>query len=366
MEQLAEETLRRGHRTIVVTCGPDERAGRMHRAGAQMHFYPTLELTPRTSNPAVLWRHLIRSASVVRRVAALARHTGADLVCCNGENMFLMPFCGQLAKRPAVTIVRGARFAELPIASRLFFAVQSRWVARYVAVSRTVRDLLPRLGVCPQKISLVPNGVDVGRFSPGRPPDGLAAGLGIPAGAIVIGDVARIVPRKGLEYGIRAVAALVGEFPQLYYLLVGEHDVPEGCLGELERLASDLGVRGRILFAGHREDVPECLCRMAILLHPSETENCPRSVLEAQACSLPVVGFSVGGMGDIVQDGRSGYLAPAFDVGALASAVRALLLDPEKRREMGEAGRAMVLRSYDARQNVSALVDVLEDAASRT
>jgi glycosyltransferase involved in cell wall biosynthesis len=104
---------------------------------------------------------------------------------------------------------------------------------------------------------------------------------------------------------------------------------------------------------------------MDVLVHPSETENCPRAVLEAQAVGLPVVGFRVGGMPEVVEDGRSGILTPPFETKKMAEAIVSLLKDTDRREAMARAARRHVETRYELQQNLARLTDLMQHLAGQ-
>ena len=131
----------------------------------------------------------------------------------------------------------------------------------------------------------------------------------------------------------------------------------------LQDAAERLSVMDRLRFCGYREDVPELLACMDVVVHPSETESFGRAIAEAMACGKPVVGFDVGAVGELIDDGRTGILVPPFDPDGLARAVVRLLRDDALRAGMGRAAREKALRCYDVRRTIGAAIDVLESKA---
>ena len=121
-----------------------------------------------------------------------------------------------------------------------------------------------------------------------------------------------------------------------------------------------LGLTERVILAGRRTDIPKVMNAFDLVVHPSQTEACPYSVLEAQACGKAVVGFRVGGMTEVVQDGQTGVLVPPYDEAALAEAMIGLLRDPARCRRLGQAGRRRVEREFNLQVNVQKVVVWLE------
>jgi glycosyltransferase involved in cell wall biosynthesis len=165
--------------------------------------------------------------------------------------------------------------------------------------------------------------------------------LCIPEHALVLGFVARIVPDKGIHELLDAQRALANEFPDLYLLLVGElerdHPLNPAILGYLNSAP-------RLLCVGFQRDVAPYLATMDVLVHPSYREGLPTVPLEASAMGVPVVSTDIPGCVDAVENGQTGILVPPQDSAALTDAIRVLLLDPQLRSRMGEAGRERMLR----------------------
>jgi phosphatidylinositol alpha-1,6-mannosyltransferase len=163
--------------------------------------------------------------------------------------------------------------------------------------------------------------------------------------------VARLVPHKGQDVGIRVLASLTEEFPELRYVLVGEgHDE-----ARLRALASELGVSDKVVFAGaiSEEDLPEAYATATIYVGPSRVDNEINvegfgiSFLEASSSGLPVVAGDSGGVRSAVRDGETGFVLPASDVAAWVNVIARLLRDDALRRRMGGAGRAAVENHYN-------------------
>jgi len=151
--------------------------------------------------------------------------------------------------------------------------------------------------------------------------------------------------------GIRAVAALRRDFPELRYIIVGE-GVDEG---RLQALARELGVTDRIGFVGPMRDdeLPEAYATSTIYLGASRVDNEINvegfgiSFLEAAASGIPSVGGDSGGVRSAVRDGETGIVVPPADSEGITDAIRSLLLNPERRRQMGIAGRRAVETYYN-------------------
>ena len=167
---------------------------------------------------------------------------------------------------------------------------------------------------------------------PGMPPEFL------PPSARVVGTVGRLAAVKDQATLIRALAHTLEVRPEyracLRGILVG--DGPER--PALEQMIAASGLQELVWLAGDREDIPALLARMDIFVLPSLGEGISNTVLEAMAAALPVVATRVGGNPELVADGESGELVPVGDVHALATALMALLDDPERAVRQGSGG----------------------------
>ena len=181
---------------------------------------------------------------------------------------------------------------------------------------------------------------------------------------IVIGTACRLVPLKGLDDLLRAVAALRSEFANLRLEIAGQGPMQEDLKCEADRL----GFAEQVSFLGWRRDLGSILRTWDIFAMPSLDEGLPIVVLEAMAKGLPVVATSVGGLPELVEDGRTGYLVPPHDPLALARRLRCLILDPERRRIQGAAGRERVRNWFSADQmvgQITAIYDTLVNSLPR-
>ena len=213
-----------------------------------------------------------------------------------------------------------------------------------LALSEHMKRQLIQLGCCEQKVCVHHLGIDTGRFhfSPRQPRDD---------GEVRLLTIARLVEKKGVEYGIRAVGQVLQKYPQLEYKIAGDGPLR----GDLESLINTLGVRDRVQLLGwkRRAEIVELLDNADILLAPSVTaedgdqEGTPTVLMEALAQGLPVLSTRHSGIPELVQDGESGFLVPERDVDALAGRLEYLIEHPERWPEMGRVGRDHVKRCYD-------------------
>ncbi len=206
-------------------------------------------------------------------------------------------------------------------------------VRRVLAVSQALRENLVNTGKVPrERVDVVPNGISVTSYTPREEPEVLP---GDPSRLPVVGFFGRLAKRKGPTYLVRAAAALSKRRVDAEYLFVGEG--PE--LGNLDRLAKELGVRERITFHDAPLPAREVLPTFDVFAAPSLQEALGINILEAMACQVAVVASAVGGIFTVIRDCENGLLAPPKDHLALADRIQDLLADPGRRLEIARAGR---------------------------
>lgn len=193
-------------------------------------------------------------------------------------------------------------------------------------------------------------GTDPARFNPSHDTGALRRRWGVGDAPLIL-TVARLVPHKGQDMGIRALSMLARDFPGLRYIIVGEgHDEQR-----LRAVAKDLGVSDRVGFVGPMRDdeLPEAYATSTIYLGASRVdkeinvEGFGISFIEAGASGIPSVAGDSGGVRSAVRDGETGIVVPPTDADAIADAIRSLLLNSDRRKQMGRAARHAVETHYN-------------------
>jgi phosphatidylinositol alpha-1,6-mannosyltransferase len=237
------------------------------------------------------------------------------------------------------------RSARLILGDAAGIVATSGWSAELA------REVMAEVGISnPPPIAALDLGTDPMQFRPDRDSGALRQRWGIRRAPIML-TVARLVPHKGQDIGIRALAMLRDEFQTLRYVLVGEG--PDE--GRLRNLAADLDVMDRVGFAGPMRDdeLPEAYATSTLYLGasrqdgPVHVEGFGISFIEASAAALPIVAGDSGGVRSAVRDGETGIVVNPTDVSAVADAIATLLRDGELSARMGAAGRAAVETHYN-------------------
>ncbi|MEX2142275.1 MAG: glycosyltransferase [Pirellulales bacterium] len=200
-----------------------------------------------------------------------------------------------------------------------------------------------------KRVFVIPNGVDTDRFIPRSRDPARLEQLGIPREAKIVGLVAVLRPEKNHELFLRAAALVRKQVPETHFVLVG--DGPQRAA--IERLTAELGLGRAVHFLGPRGDVPELLPLFDVFALTSKIEASPVSILEAQACGVPVVATRVGSIPESVIDGETGLLVSSEDVDGVAAAITRILGSSSLARSLGAAAREFVVehRSLDAMVN---------------
>jgi glycosyltransferase involved in cell wall biosynthesis len=232
-------------------------------------------------------------------------------------------------------------------------------------ISQAAADRFVREHIVPDRLlTVIANGVDMdrmGNVSPEARAD-LRRSIGVGEEDFVWLAVGRFEVAKDYPNMLRAFRDLRTRQPRALLVIVGRGSLQ----AEAEGITNELGLRQAVHFLGVRHDVPAVLSAADGYVMSSAWEGMPMVLLEAAAAGLPIVATAVGGNGEVVRDGESGFLVPARDAEALAGAMlRLMALPAEQRREMGERGRDHVRANYGLHRVAERWEQVYLDALAR-
>jgi len=274
--------------------------------------------------------------TALAQAAAFARWCRAGRVAIvHASDLYANIFALPVAALAGVPVRIGNRRELNPDKTRAQIAVQRqayRMSQAVVANSPAAAAQLRSEGVAPSRIRMIPNGVDLDRFQPVRRERPI----------VNVITVANLRREKAHECLLAAAARLAPRYPQLRYQFVGDGPRAE----ELGALTRRLNLQDRVEFLGHRDDVAELLAAADAFVLPSRSEAFPNGAIEAMAAGLPVVACRVGGLVDLIEDGRTGLLVPPDDPSAMADALGSLMAAPDLAASLGRAARADVVARY--------------------
>lgn len=330
---LMEGLRARGHHGVLV-CPPGSRAA----AHAAEHDFEAA---------AIAMRHDFSPGAILAAHSRL-RVVEPDLVHLHtGRANWIGGLAARALGLPAITTRRMDRRVRRGARSRFLYG---GLVRRAVAISPAVGKRLIEGGVDEARVRVISSAVDPAALRPHAGREATRTALGAPADAIVLLAPAALVPRKGLDVALEALARLEGRGRRLLLWIAGEGEAR----GALEAQSRRLSLEARVRFLGRREDVGDLLAGCDLVVLPSRAEGLGVAALEAMAAGRAVVASDVGGLGETVVHERTGLLVPPDDPEALAAALARLADDPELRGRLGRAGPARVGEGFLAEQMVTA------------
>ena len=325
----------RGHTPELVAANKSALGERAAASGVPVHYVSRGKLR-------------VPAAQEIRRLLRTGRF---DLVHANEAHAVSATWLAGAHKKVPVLISRRVGY---PIRKSRIARARYESAARIVANSQWVADQAAAFGAPREKLTVVYEGAEIPRVLTQEQKQAARKRWAISPGTHLLGCVGVLLPDKGQEWLIRALAELRKEFPTAKLLLAG--DGP--CRPKLELLAAELGVTDAVIFAGFVTDVESVYAALDVFLLPSFFEALNNSLLAAMAYEIPSIAFHRGALGEIIEDGVSGLLVEAANVAALQSAVAAILRDPTHARKMAAAGRRRVVENFSADKMIEATLAV--------
>ena len=325
--------------------------------GIEARYLPALQraVNPRADLAAfrAIYRQLRQGEyDIVHTHISKAGILGRLAARCAGVPVLVHTYHGRIEE------VHGGSFR-----GRLFLACErtaARWTDLLVAVSRETARQCANSGIgATSQYRVIHNGIDLKPFFDFQGND--AAPFESKKGPL-IGAIGSLTPEKGLEGLLEAASMLRGRYPQLQVAIVGD-----GILRpRLQERARQLDIQESVRFTGIVDDVRPWLASFDLLAMPSLSEGFGVTLLEAMAMGCPVVASRVGGIPEVVTDGKHGLLAAPGDANALAEAIDTLLRDEGRRRTMGENGREHVVREFGLEKMLRRLEQEYEELLATT
>jgi glycosyltransferase involved in cell wall biosynthesis len=357
MAPIARRQAECGYR-VEFASGPGEHLDKLYQLGFPVIMIPI-------SRRLIAWSHIVAIYQLwrlMRRRRYHVVHTHTPIASLLGR------IAATLARVPIVIYHMRVSWWESPDAgflTRLSFTV-SEWIAAnllktdhiFTINSSDMNHLVTRRIVSPERVTNLhcgAGGVDAKRFDPTRVAEDqqkqLRTELGIEDTDFVVGFIGRLVRRKGIIELVTAFREVLEHIPNAKLLLIGEVSVTERDQTTFEEvkklLLSHNNLVKRVIFTGFRDDTPNLIAIMNVLVLPSRLEPFGMVMAEAAAMARPIIATNTQGAREAVLPGKNGLIVPIGDVASLRDAILQLAADPQLRQRMGEAGRRMVLKRFD-------------------
>lgn len=261
-----------------------------------------------------------------------------DIVHCSGIDGYAASYAVLASRLAGVGAILGGLHMsrEYPRSrglNKLFRFIVDRSLDAAIAVSESTRKVaIEHRGIDPDRIAVIYPGIPMLPELNASRADQRGAGS---PGTIMVGTAARLAPTKDLGTMLQAAAMLDRSVNDIQFVIIG--DGPDR--DHLVALARELGLRNSVRFTGWQASVVPMLQSLDIYVQSSVTEASGIAIMEAMSCGLPVVATNVGGVPEVVANGRTGLLVPPRNPKALAEAIQELARDGPKRKQMGLAGQ---------------------------
>jgi glycosyltransferase involved in cell wall biosynthesis len=344
---MAEGLVKSGHQVVVISSGGNC-VGRLEALGIR---HVTFNIrTKSEAHPKLWWSfapmvHLIRKekVSIIHAQTRVTQVLGAALSRPTGVKM--------------ITTCHGF------FRARWFRKTFPCWGKAVIAISKPVaHHLYQDFGVPQNQIHLITNGLDLNRFVMVNVKTRQAARQKMGLGDVpLIGIVARLSDVKGIDILIKAMPLVLKKIPLAKLMIVGQ-GAEEPYLKELVRRMS---LTEQVHFKNVTEQTQEYLPGFDVFVLPSLMEGLGLSAMEAQACGIPVVATRVGGLVDVVEDGKTGYLVPARDEHALAVRIVDVLLDAAGSKLMAQQARLNIEEHFTADLMIKKTLELYEQYSRR-
>ena len=277
-----------------------------------------------------------------------------DLIYANGSNERSRGafWASKLTRRPLIWHIR----ESLKIKK---YAGTIRFAERVIANSNDTAERLIKYAGVTNPI-IIANGVEIQSkaYFNENIQKKMATRFGLNSDWFRVVNIGRICPDKNQADVIRVASRVITSFPQTYFLIIG---TPEAeYLKYLKELVRQFELDKHVLFFDYTSDIAEVLQDSDLMLHVSKKESQGRVLLEAMAVGLPVVAYKVGGVGDVVLDGQTGFLQPYGDLEGVTQIICRLLLDSKERIHIGEAGYQRVKDNFLAENTARSVREVIK------
>ena len=244
----------------------------------------------------------------------------------------------------------------------LFHRWTYRRLDRWVTLTQAMKESTIRTTIVKEKsIEVVPFGADLARFRPARFTRRQSRkSFNLPPGKTVIAVPGRFDPQKGQEYFLEAAPSVLRALPHAHFVLAGEETHgEEGYRQKLNAIVQQHQLARHVQFIPFTDDVPRLLSAVDLVVLPSLSETFGYLAVEAMAMGIPVIGTKAGGLPEIIEDGKTGFLVPPRNSEQLALRITQVLKDTRLYNTMSKRSRTRVTRYFDFQKNIDAFENLL-------
>ncbi len=297
-----------------------------------------------------LFSDLVKLVRVVReqRIEIVHTHSSPD----TWLGFLLALLC------PRLSLVR-SRHVPVPLSANPFNGVIHRWTKAVVAVSHGVKRSYLQGKCWEDKVTVIHDGVDTERFSPGENGGPFRVEIGLKEG-LLIANISRYAPVKGLQIFLEGVAPVLRRHSNARAVIVGRKR--DELLPMLERHAEVLGVKGQVLFLEHRTDTPQIVAASDLVVLTSVgSEGSSRVSVETHSGGRPMVGTQVGAIAEVINHKETGLMIPPYHPPALTSSLQVLLENRRLSRRMGALARRRACSTMEIQRTVDRVEDLYRE-----
>lgn len=296
--------------------------------------------------------------SATLKILKLTRNGAFDVVHANEAHAVTATWLAMVHRRTALVISRRVGY---PLSKGRLAVARYQAAARIVAISKWVAERLTESGAPKEKVEVVYEGVEIPVLPTSEARQRARARWKIPQDAPLLGAVGVLLPDKGHELLIRALAQLREEFPSCKLLLAGSGAGREA----LTALAAELGVGEMVIFAGFVADIEVVYAALDAFLFPSFFEGLGTSLLAAMSYEIPSVAFDCCAFGEIIENGKNGFLVEKGSVEQIVKTVEKILREPTLAKSVGQAGRERIVEKFSSGRMVEEMKRVYREVSSR-
>lgn len=366
---VGRELVRRGHEVVVFTSDAKDLENRLdverdEIEGMQVYYFRNLFMS------LVKWSKLFITPDLPKKMMSDLK--SFDIVHVHEYTTYQNIVVHHFAKKFGVPYVLQAhgslpkigRQARKWIYDAFFGSTLLRDASKVIALSEIEAEQYKCAGVPAEKIAIVPNGIDLTEYSDLPPKGSFKKKFGLEKNEKIVLYLGRIHEIKGIDILVRAFANILHKLDDVRLVIVGPDD---GYLGEIEALIKALKIENKVLISGplYGKDKLEAYVDADVYVLSSIYEIFGISLLEAYACSTPVIASSVGGLKDLVINGETGFLVEPGSIVELSRSIVFMIDNSASAKRMGMKGREFV-KNFSAWTVINRLECLYDEIASKT